>query len=625
MGKRQKAKAARVAGHSCSYTTMTSLHGERADKQVGHGGELQLSEGVCGCADSPPIPSCQALVDKHCRAKCGGSATSLDGKWCEYHTRMRVDIHKSFHELLQAYHLTSNLTPDMALVQEATDLDWVESCWEQMHSRIDALNKALLCRTCFMDRLQGGDLDFKSKKYIKGLRDARTRLQSNLRTIEDHMFTLIGSSSEYQDSIAIILSQLYSRTDQQHRCVHHNMHPDGDTPTFMFPVDREYRHQLTGNFRGNVVDGYIAAELRRFRAEILKKLGVEIIRPASYEDSSHYRLLVRWDTNGGHRQAHIAAAYFRRLCFMESHLFVQAHRHMRTLETDQLPHITIENLSGQQLDFDKDLDPALLCMITFILSPRLKLSHLGILRDYLWWPAWSQVRTAVQDIYIDENAYPDGKRPVKPWWGKPPTPTLFATWNDRNDPEGALTLLCGMLYEASHPQVRRGDVLTSPHWSHLGSLVRCGKCLLSMAWSADDWFAIVREFSIRRIPMYSRIFPQVMGDGVGSLWTSDLATDVVRGQSDPGRGRMGLVSHPESEKECGSSQVPKSPDFGGNYRLDETLEIAGIVMLGVVTGGPVVRPDVEDDQRRQFLESFKLYPQVWFLLVRNCACVYLHV
>ncbi|KAJ1306252.1 hypothetical protein OPQ81_010956 [Rhizoctonia solani] len=608
MGRKQKAKATRAAEQPCLTSTVTSQPGKRTEKQIGCRDAQPTGAGHI-CIASPPIPSCQALVDKDCRAKCGGISASPDGKWCEYHSKMRLDLHKSFHELLQAYQSTSDAIPDMALMKEAVDLDWVEGYWEPLYTRIDVLNKALLCRTCFMDRLQGDDLDFKSKKYIKGLREARTRLQSNLRTIEDRMFILIACTSEAQNSIATISAQLFCRIDQQHqRCIHHDAFPDSDIRTFMFPIDRQYRHQLMANFQGSVIDGYIAAELRRFRIELLEKLGVQVIRPTDYENNDHYKLIVHWDSLEELRRAHIAAAYFRRLCFIESHLFVQAHHHTRALENGRLPCISVENPRGCYLDFEKDMDPALLCMVTFLLSPHLKLSHLGILRDYLWWPAWSEVRTAVQDVYIDEDAYMNGKPPVRPWWSKPPAPASFAAFNECDDPQGVFTLLCGMLYEASYPQAHRDDVITYEYWPHFGSLIRCGKCLLSMAWSSDEWFAIVRAFSIRRTPMYSRIFPQVQGDGAGGSWTSDLVTDLIRGQSN-----LGLASHREHEKD----QVPTGPDFDNTYRLDETLEIAGVVMLGVVTGGPVVSPDVVDSKQRRFLESFKVYPQIWFLLTSD--------
>ncbi|CAE6483472.1 unnamed protein product [Rhizoctonia solani] len=612
MGRKQKAKVTKAANNSCTDATTTSQPGKRAEKQVGHG----KSEEITCTSELVPIPSCQALVDKDCRAKCGGVSTSSDGNWCEYHTKMRADLYTLFHNCLQVYHSTSDSLPNMALIQEAVDLDWVEGYWEPLHTRIDLLNKAILCRTCFMDRLQGNDLDFKTRKYIKGLRDVRIRLQSNLRIIEERMFILIGSASEYQRSIFIMSSQSFCHTDQQQRrCVHRDVHSDGDTRTFMFPIDRQHRYQLNSNFQGSVVDAYIAAELRRFRTELLEKLGVQVVRPTDYEDNDQYKLIVHWDSHDERRRAHIAAAYFRRLCFLESHLFVQAHHHMRALENGRLPPITIENPRGCQLDFDKDVDPSLLCMITFLLSPHLKESHLFMLCDYLWWPASREIRTAMQDIYIDEDAYSEGKPPVKPWWGKPPTPESFAAWNDHDDPEGAFPLLCGMLYEASYPQAHRDDVLTTEYWPHFGSLIRCGKCLLLMSWSSDEWFILVRAFAIRRIPMYSRIFPQVMGDGIGRLWASDLPTDLVRGQSNRSRS-LGLAFHGD-EPELENSQAPMSPDFGSNYGLDETLEIAGVVMLGVVTGGPITRPDITDDRRRRFLESYKLYPQIWFLLTSD--------
>ncbi|CAE6533142.1 unnamed protein product [Rhizoctonia solani] len=47
---------------------------------------------------------------------------------------------------------------------------------------------------------------------------------------------------------------------------------------------------------------------------------------------------------------------------------------------------------------------------------------------------------------------------------------------------------------------------------------------------------------------------------------------------------------------------------------DETLDIVGVVMLGIVTGGLIVRPDIDDHKQRRFLESFELYPQIWFSL-----------
>ncbi|CAE6423788.1 unnamed protein product [Rhizoctonia solani] len=608
MGKKQKAKVTKAANNLCTDATTTSQPGKRAEKQVGQEGSGEIT-----CTpELLTTPSCQALVDKDCRAKCGGVSTSSDGNWCEYHTKMRADLYTLFHNCLQIYHSTSDSLPNMALMRESVDLDWVERYWEPLHARIDLLNKAILCRTCVMDRLQGNDLDFKTRKYIKGLRDARTRLQSNLRTIEERMFILIGSASEYQRTIFIISSQSFCHADQQqHRCVHHDAHPDSDIRTFMFPIDRQYRHQLSSNFQGSVVDAYIAAELRRFRTELLEKLGVQVVRPTDYEDNDQYKLIVHWDSQDERRRAHIAAAYFRRLCFLEPHLFVQAHHHMRALENSRLPPITIENPSGHQLDFDKDMDPSLLCMVTFLLSPHLKQSHLCMLCDYLWWPASSEIRTAMQDIYIDEGAYYGGKPLVKPWWGKPPTPQSFAAYNNCNDPKGAFPLLCGMLYEASYPQAHRDDVLAIEYWPHFGSLIRCGKCLLLMSWSSDEWFILVRAFAIRRIPMYSRIFPQVIGDGIGRLWASDLTTDLVRGQSN-----LGLASH-DAGQERESSQVPTSPDFGSDYRLDETLEIAGVVMLGVVTGGPVIRPDITDDRHRRLLESYKLYPQIWFLLTSD--------
>ncbi|KAG8731677.1 hypothetical protein FRC11_002974, partial [Ceratobasidium sp. 423] len=612
MGRKQKAKAARVAGNSCAPTTEISQPGKQTEKQVGRGGDVQSVQGVQMDAELSLTPSCQALVDKGCRAKCGGISTSLDGKWCEYHTKMRGDLHKAFYEFLQEYQSTSDSTPNMALIQETLDLDWVEGFWGRLHTRIDLLDKALLCRTCFMDRLQGDDLDFKSKKYIKGLRDSRTRLQSNLRTVEDRMFILIACASEDQKSIS---TQLLCRIDQQQqRCVHHNVYPDSDIRAPMFPIDRQYRHELTANFQGSVIDGYLATELRRFKTDVLEKLGVQVIQPTDYEGNDHYKLVVHWDSRNERRRAHIAAAYFRRLCFIESHLFVQAHYHMRALENGRLPRITIENLHGYQLDFDKEMDPSLLCMLTFILSPDFKLSHLGILRDYLWWPAWSEIRNAAQDVYIDEDIHKMGKPPVEPWWSKPPTPASPVTYRECGDPRGAFTMLCGMLYETSYPQTHRDGMIMPFYWPHIGALIRCGQCLVSMARNSDEWSAIVQEFSIRRIPMYSRIFPQVKGDGAGHLWASDSVTDVVRGQSDPSGCYSGLACHEEYEQECQSNQALAGLDFNGRYRLDETLDISGVVMLGIVTGGPVVRPDVDDHKQRQFLESFELYPQIWFLL-----------
>ncbi|CAE6480636.1 unnamed protein product [Rhizoctonia solani] len=244
-----------------------------------------------------------------------------------------------------------------------------------------------------------------------------------------------------------------------------------------------------------------------------------------------------------------------------------------------------------------------------------------MLRDYLWRPASNQVRAAVQDIYINEDIYFNGKPLLKPWWSEPPKPASFAADNGYDDPEGAFPLLCNMLYEASYPQAYRDDALTVSCWPYIGSLVRCGACLLTMTWSSDEWFILIRAFAIQRIPIYSRIFPQIIGDGASGLRASDLARDLVRGQNNPNRGYVSLAHRLEVGKERGNDQVPTGPDFSSKYRLDETLEIAGVVMLGAVTGGPAVRPDITD-KRQRFLESFKHSPQIWFLLAPSPEPLY---
>ncbi|CAE6384026.1 unnamed protein product [Rhizoctonia solani] len=78
----------------------------------------------------------------------------------------------------------------------------------------------------------------------------------------------------------------------------------------------------------------------------------------------------------------------------------------------------------------------------------------------------------------------------------------------------------------------QNDLIEPSYRLRIRPLTRRGKYLLLMAWSADDWFSIVQIFSIRRSPMYPRIFPQVVGDGPGGLWTPDLAKDMVRGESE---------------------------------------------------------------------------------------------
>ncbi|CAE6480631.1 unnamed protein product [Rhizoctonia solani] len=150
MGRKQKAKLANAASRSCADTTIASQPGRRVEKQVGPEG-LRLAERA-RTPELSPIPSCQALVDKDCRARCGAVSISSDGNWCEYHAKMRMDLHQLFHESLKEYHSIPDSMPDMALMQHVAD---IQGYWELLHTRIELLNKALLCRTCFTDRLQG--------------------------------------------------------------------------------------------------------------------------------------------------------------------------------------------------------------------------------------------------------------------------------------------------------------------------------------------------------------------------------------------------------------------------------------------------------------------------------------
>lgn len=353
--------------------------------------------------------------------------------------------------------------------------------------------------------------------------------------------------------------------------MHNTDNPIGGSHRPNFPIAERYRGWLAAGSK-NVVDAYIEMERMSLRRQLLAKLGVQVREPSANVDAQDYVLVAHWNCILDHERAHIAAAYFRRIVFSDPHLFIPAHFHTLSFQQQKAALPKIFNSDGDELEPAEDIDAPMLCMISFILNPDLKLSHLEILRDFIVWPAHIEVRTAVQDVTLDIDGFDEKhSEPKRPFWADPISKDVFRI-HFSNDPEGAYPLLCGSLHEASYLQAARDEGLGARFWPHIASLIRCGKCLFATVRSSFEWCDLVRTLAVYRVPLYARIFPQIVGSPAHDLWASDWASDTIRGQRIQGRSDMGetpVNASTEAEKQArrGLQQ--------DRYRLDEVLELAG--------------------------------------------------
>ncbi|KAG8730094.1 hypothetical protein FRC12_020500 [Ceratobasidium sp. 428] len=371
-------------------------------------------------------------------------------------------------------------------------------------------------------------------------------------------------------------------------CSHHDEDPEGDRHNNIpFPIARRYRQQVAGK---GIVDAYMEHQRKRLQKYLLAKLGIHV-----FNREEGTVLVTGWNSLIDHERAHIVAAYFRRVIFNESHLFVQAHFHTSTFKDRAIELPEIMTLEGEALDLAEEIGASMFCMITFLLNPSLSVSDLEFLCDYVTWPAVVEVRVAAQDVILDVKTFEATKqRSGRPYWAHLIQPDVLK----RNSikPEGALPILCGTLYEASYYQTLRPNTFKPRFWSHIASLVRCGTCLFSLIQSSRQWCDLVRVFAVHRVPLYGRRLPHTSGLVPEDFWCTDRACDDIRG---------GLL------RRCleTSGQAPL-----GRYRLDELLEMAGVTMLGIVEGGPVDTRGITKAVAVRYMQTFTLLPQVWFTL-----------
>ncbi|KAG8701739.1 hypothetical protein FRC09_005165, partial [Ceratobasidium sp. 395] len=475
---------------------------------------------------------------------------------------MRLDLHFLFHELREDYRASAAPLPDMALVNETVDLDWLTGILGPLRRRFDVLARCLLNRACFMERMQGEDLVFGTKKAVEGLKDVRNRIKNNIKIIEDRMNTLILCTYENQNYVVGLSAHLLTCAKKRNEmCSHHDEDPEGDRHNNLpFPIARRYRQQVAGK---GVVDAYMEYQRKRLQKYLLAKLGIHV-----FDRDEGTVLVTGWNSLIDHERAHIVAGYFRRVIFNESHLFVQAHFHTRAFKDRAIELPEIMTLEGETLDLTEEIGASIFCMIAFLLNPSLSVSDLEFLCDYVTWPAVVEVRAAAQDVILDIKAFEEAKqKPGRPYWAHLIQPGVLK--RNRIKPEGALPVLCGTLYEASYYQTLRPNTFEPRFWSHIASLVRCETCLFSLIQSSRQWCDLVRIFAAHRVPLYDRRLPHISGLVPEDFWCTDRACDDIRG---------GLLRRCLEMR----GQAPL-----GRYRLDELLEMAGVTMLGIVEGGPV--------------------------------------
>ncbi|KAG8679031.1 hypothetical protein FRC08_017278 [Ceratobasidium sp. 394] len=351
----------------------------------------------------------------------------------------------------------------MALVRESLDLDWLKGIADLLRARLDVLGRCLLTRLCFMERMQGEDLSFGTKNAFKELKDARGRLQGHLSTIEGRMTTLILCDYDDQNPVGGLSARILSRVDKTQQCFHHGEDPGHEYHKgFALPIARRHHRQVA---KKGVVDTYLENERLRLQKYLLARLGIYVFSAA--EDTL---LVADWNSLVDHERAHIAAAYFRRLVFNEPQLFVAAHYHTCSFKERTIDLPTIMTPKGQDLDLAKDIDGSILCMITFLLSPSLHITHLALLYDYTTCPAYLEVRTAAQDVILDIQSFEEANgKPGPPNWAYPIRRDII---DNRVDPGGTVPVLCGTLYEVSYFQATDEDSFEPRFWSHVASLVR---------------------------------------------------------------------------------------------------------------------------------------------------------
>lgn len=388
-------------------------------------------------------------------------------------------------------------------------------------------------------------------------------------TIEQRIFTLILCAHKDQLPVANLTAQHFGRVDKSYqRCMHNTEDPQVGSRRHNFPIARHHHAWLAAGSR-SVVGAYVEMTRMLLRRQLLAKLGVQIREPSANEDPQDYALVAHWKCILDHERAHVAAAYFRRIVFSDPHLFIPAHFHTFSFQQRILVLPKIFDPDGEQLDLFEDVDTPMLCMITFILSQDLRLSHLEILRDFSIWPAHLEVRTAVQDVTLDIDSF--DKRhgePTPPFWANPISRDIFRI-QIGSSPDSAYPFLCGSLHEASYLQATRDEGLDARFWPHITSLIRCGKCLFATVRSSSEWCDLVRTLAAYRVPLYARIFPQIVGSPVGDLWASDRVSDVMRGQSKRDKGET------PDKVEGGEHSQAQTTFTEGRYRLDEALELAG--------------------------------------------------
>ncbi|KAF8608488.1 hypothetical protein BDV93DRAFT_519516 [Ceratobasidium sp. AG-I] len=522
---------------------------------------------------------------------------------------MRVDLHTSFHVLLREFRETAVALPDMTIVLETFNLDWLKQLAAPLRARLELLSRCLLSRVCFMERMQGEDLTFGTKNLVKDLKDGRTRLRGHLNTIEQRILTLTLCAHKDQLPVAGLTAQQFGRVDKSNqRCVHNSEDPLSGSRRPDFPVARRYHKWLAASGR-SVVGAYIEIDRMSLRRQLLAKLGVQICEPSANDYAQHYILTAHWNCILDHERAHIAAAYFRRIIFSDSHLFIPAHFHTFSFQQQILALPKIFNSDGEELELSEDIDASLLCMISFILSPDLCLSHLEILRDFSIWPAHLEIRTAVQDVTLDIESFDKRHgKPTQPFWADPISRDVFRIQLGNNS-DGAYPLLCGSLHEASYLQATQDEGLDARFWPHIASLIHGGKCLFTTVRSSSEWCDLVRTLAVYRVPLHARIFPQIVGTPVGDLWASDRVSNAIRGES----GRDDKGETPDKVVVDEQNQA-RTASRVGRYRLDEALELAGVTMLGIIEGGHCDVRGLEGTRAAKFMQNLRHLPQIWFTL-----------
>lgn len=94
MGKKEKAKAARMAGHPYGPTPGAII--DELMQQSGYSLDVEmmsLDGGQQSQSTEPDVrPNflCQALVDQRCTAKCEAPVSFGGTKWCSYHTQVSL-------------------------------------------------------------------------------------------------------------------------------------------------------------------------------------------------------------------------------------------------------------------------------------------------------------------------------------------------------------------------------------------------------------------------------------------------------------------------------------------------------------------------------------------------------